>query len=212
MRRKKRNLLTLSAISLAVGLFAILGIVQTQKASQTVALSHDLPGPQDPLPAIGGSFELVDGNGKTWRDTDFKGKPMLVYFGYTYCPDICPTALYNMTQTMDKLGNDHTIQPVFITIDHDRDTTSQLHNYAQNFHKNFVMLTGSKDNIDQAMKAYRVHGARASEERGGQDYLMDHSSIIYLMDKDGKYVAHFNHETPPEEMVKRVRLHLEKRE
>jgi protein SCO1/2 len=209
MRRKKRNLLTLSAISLAVGLFAILGVVQTQKASHTVALSHDIPSPRDQLPTIGGAFELVDIDGKTRKDTDFKGKPMLVYFGYSYCPDICPTALYNMTQTMEKLGHEHSVQPIFITIDQERDTIPHLQTYAQNFHKAFVMLTGSKEKVEQAMQAYRVHGARASEERGEQDYLMDHSSIIYLMDKNGKYVAHFNHQTPPEEMVERIQSHLE---
>jgi protein SCO1/2 len=189
-----------------------LGVVQTQKASTAVATSLDLPGPQDPLPTIGGSFELVDKEGKVWKDTDFKGKPMLVYFGYSYCPDNCPTALYNITQTLEKLGNEKVVQPIFVTIDQARDTIAQLHTYAQNFHKDFVMLTGSKEQVDQAIKAYRVHAARASEERGGQDYLMDHSSIIYFMNKDGKYLTHFNHQTPPEDMVERVRLYLEKGE
>lgn len=207
-RRRKRNLLTLMAISLALVLFAILGIVQTQKVSQTVAFAQNLPNKEKGLPTIGGSFELVDYAGKVWKDTDLKGKPFLIYFGYTYCPDICPTALYNMTQALEKLGGAKAIQPIFITVDPQRDTTSQLQLYSQNFHKDFVMLTGTKAQIDQAVKAYRVHAARASQERGKDDYLIDHSSIIYLMDKDGQFIAHFNHQTQPEEIVKRVREHM----
>ncbi|HUX79020.1 MAG TPA: SCO family protein [Alphaproteobacteria bacterium] len=212
MRRQKRNLLTLGAIVFAVLLFAILGIVQTEKSHKTVAIAQDIPGPQEGLPTIGGAFQLVDKDEKTRKDTDFKGKPMLVYFGYTFCPDICPTALYHMTQAMEELGGAKTIQPIFITFDPHRDTPSHLKAYSQNFHKDFVMLTGSKEQVNQAIKAYRVHASRSSEESGADDYLMDHSSLIYLMDKEGKYRAHFNHKTPPTEIVKRVRLYLEKGE
>jgi cytochrome oxidase Cu insertion factor (SCO1/SenC/PrrC family) len=211
MQRKKRNLLTVGAIGFAVLLFAILGIVQTEKSHKAVAIAQDIPKAQEGLPTIGGAFQLIDMNGKIWKDTDFKGKPMLVYFGYTYCPDVCPTALHHMTQAMEELGGAKTIQPIFITIDPQRDTLDQFQSYAQNYHKDFVMLTGSQAEVDPAIKAYRVHAARASQE-SGNDYLMDHSSLIYLMDKDGHYRAHFNHQTPPSEIVKRVRLYLEKGE
>ena len=212
MERQRRNVLTVGAIGFAILLFGILGIMQTQKSYKTVALVKDIPGPQGGEPTIVGAFELVDQKGKVWKDTDFKGKPMLVYFGYTYCPDICPTALYNMTEAMQQLGGGKIVQPIFITIDPQRDTSSQLQTYTQNFHKDFVMLTGSKAQVNQAIKAYKVHAARASEERGETDYLMDHSSLIYLMDEEGKYRAHFNHQSPAAEMVKRVRLYLEKGE
>jgi len=212
MRRQQRNLLTLGAIGLAVVLFVILGIVQTQKSYKAVAVAQDIPGKQEGLPTIGGAFQLVDKNGKVWRDTDFKGRPMLVYFGYAYCPDICPTALYHMTKAMEELGGANLIQPIFITFDPKRDTPEFLQTYAQNFHKDFVMLTGSQAQVDQAIKAYRVYAARTSEDRGDDDYLMDHSSLIYLMDKDGKYRAHFNHQTPAHEIVQRVKLYLEKGE
>ncbi len=210
MRRKKRNLLTLGALGFAVLLFVILGIVQTEKSHKAVAIAQDIPGSQEGLPTIGGDFQLVDKNEKVWKNTDFKGKPMLVYFGYTYCPDICPTALYNMTEAMEELGGAKTIQPVFITFDPQRDTPSHLQSYSQNFHKDFVMLTGTKAQVDQAIKVYLVHASRASEDSGGNDYLMDHSSLIYLMDKEGQYRAHFNHQTPPTEIVKRVKLYFEK--
>lgn len=212
MRREQRNLLTLGAIGFAVLLFTILGIIQTQKSSQMVAVAQDVPGSQEGLPAIGGSFELVDKEGRAWKDTDFKGKPMLVYFGYTCCPDICPTALSHMTEAVEELGGAKVIQPIFVTVDPHRDTLPLLQSFAENFHKDFVMLTGSKDQITQAIKAYRVHAARTSEKEEDEDYLMDHSSLIYLMDKKGGYRAHFNHQTPPEEIIKRVKLHLEKGE
>jgi cytochrome oxidase Cu insertion factor (SCO1/SenC/PrrC family) len=208
-RRKKRNFLTLIAICTALTLFAILGIVQSQKASQSIAFAKDLPNSHKGLPTIGGAFELIDCKGKLWKDTDFKGKPFLIYFGYTYCPDICPTALYNMTQALEKLGKSKVVKPIFITVDPERDTTSQLQLYSQNFHKDFVMLTGTKAQVNQAVKAYRVHAARASQERGEGDYLVDHSSIIYLMDKNGQFVAHFNHQTQPEEIVERVKTYIE---
>lgn len=207
MQRKKRNLLTLGGIGCAVLLFAILGIIQTQKSHDTVAIAQDVPNPQNGLPSIGGAFELVDKDGKVWKDKDFKGKPMLVYFGYSYCPHICPEALSHMTQALEELGGGRTVQPIFITLDPERDTPENLKSYAQNFHKDFVMLTGSKDQVDKALKAYRVYAAKAAP---GADEEINHSSLIYLMDKNGNYLAHFNHQTPAPEIVKRVRDYLER--
>ncbi len=172
------------------------GVVVEDKAP--VILSKDGP-------TIGGPFTLVDQTGTTRHDTDFKGKPMLVYFGYTYCPDICPMGLSNMRQAVQELGGKDVIQPIFITIDPARDNREQLALYAQNFGDDFVMLTGSQDQVDQVKKSYRVHAAKASQDRGSNDYLMDHSSIIYLMDKDGQFVKHFNHQSSPEEIIKGVR-------
>lgn len=207
MQRKQRNLLILGVISFAVGLFAILGVLQTKNYLNTAGTSQDLDSLQAGLPSIGGAFQLVDKDGKIWKDTDFRGKPMLVYFGYSYCPDICPTALSHLTKAVEELGGGKTIQPIFISLDPERDTPENLQAFSENFHKDLLMLTGSKSQVDQAIKAYRVHAARASEGKD-EDYLVDHSSLIYLMDKDGNYEAHFDHQTPPEEIVKRVRLGL----
>lgn len=209
MQRKQRNLLILGVLSCAIGIFAILGVIQTKTYLNTAATSQDIKGPQEPLASIGGAFQLVDKHGKIWKDTDFRGKPLLVYFGYSYCPDICPTALSHLTQAVETLGGGKVIQPVFITLDPERDTPENLRDYSQNFHKDLIMLTGSKPQVEQAIKAYRVHAARATENKEAEDYLVDHSSLIYMMDKNGNYVAHFNHQTPPEEMVKRVRSHME---
>ena len=209
MERRRRNLWTIGAIGISILLFGLLGIIQTQKMSRAVAFSKDIQTISEGLPSIGGPFNLVDQNGIHRTNADFKGKPMLVYFGYTYCPDICPTALYNMTNALNLIEGNLKIQPLFITFDPQRDTVDHLKVYAQNFHKDFVWLTGSKRHVDEAVKAYRVYAARTAEDRGQKDYLIDHSSLIYLMDKNGQYVASFNHNTSPEEMVKRVKLHLE---
>jgi protein SCO1/2 len=205
MKRKTRNKWTLGAISSAVVLFAVLGIVQTRKSQDVIATSSDIKGIEDEKPSIGGEFSLIDAFGKEWKDTDFKGKPMLVYFGYAYCPDICPTALSNMTKAIETVGSGK-VQPIFITLDPDRDTPQSLGVYAQNFHPDFVMLTGDKQAIEKIKESYKVHAARTSSD---PDYLMDHSSLIYLMDSKGHYKAHFNHSTPPEEIVEKVKKYIE---
>lgn len=209
MDRRKRNLLTVGAIGLSILLFAILGIVHTDKSHKIIATAQDTHEVEDGLPTIGGAFELVDANGQVWKDTDFKGKPMLIYFGYTFCPDICPMALSHMTEAMNALGGNRVVQPVFVTVDPERDTQESLKSYGQLFHKDFIMLTGSREQVDQAKKAYRVYAAKASENPGDDDYVVDHSSLIYFMGKDGKYRGHFNHETPANEMIQRVRAYQE---
>ena len=202
MSRKTRNLLTLGIISIVLFCCALIGISRTQKVAET---QDALPQGQ---PSIGGPFELIDKDGKTWKSSDFKGTPLLIYFGYTYCPDICPTALYTMSQAIEKLGGKSVVHPLFITIDPERDTPAQLGNYFQNFLKEFIMLTGSSSQIKQAIKAFCVHAARVEEGRGEGDYLMDHSSLIYLMDKEGKYIAHFDHKCSPQDIIKRVKTYL----
>lgn len=153
---------------------------------------------------IGGPFSLIDQTGRRVSDTDFRGHYMLVYFGYTYCPDVCPTELATISRAIDLLGTDAArVTPIFITVDPARDTPKVLAEYHQNFHPSFVMLTGSADEIAAAAKAYRVYYAKAGED--DQDYLMDHSSFVYLMDEDGRYVTHFAPDTTPEAMAKSIR-------
>jgi protein SCO1/2 len=120
---------------------------------------------------------------------------MLVSFGYTYCPDICPMELQVISAALDKLGEKaKDIQPIFITIDPERDTQQALAQYIVHFHPRYLALTGSKEAIDKAAKAYRVYYAKSDNSSGG-DYLMDHSSIIYLMDKQGTFLKHFSYGT-----------------
>ena len=157
---------------------------------------------------VGGPFELVDHEGKTVRDDAFRGRLMLVYFGYTWCPDVCPTELQNMSAAMDLLGEDAAeVAPIFITVDPERDTAATIADYRQHVHPSLVALTGSPEQVSAAAKTYRVYYAKGPEERPGE-YLMDHSSFVYLMDRKGGYLTHFAPATPPETMAARIREHL----
>ncbi|MGL5719836.1 MAG: SCO family protein [Alphaproteobacteria bacterium] len=159
---------------------------------------------------IGGPFSLQDSQGNTRTNEDFKGKWMWVYFGYTFCPDICPTGLQSMSDALRQLGPlGEQIQPIFITVDPERDTQESLKLYHSLFHPGFVMLTGSKQDVQQAIQAYRVY-AQPVKPEGTTEYLIDHSSFIYLMDPEGNYVLHFPHETAPDQMVERLKPLLEK--
>jgi protein SCO1/2 len=140
--------------------------------------------------SIGGPFTLEDGNGKPVTDRDFRGKYMLVYFGYTFCPDVCPTTLNAVADAMDKLGPAAShIQPVFITVDPKRDTPAVVKQYAAAFGPNIVGLTGTEAEIATAAKEYRVYYAEHRTGPGPNDYSMDHSSILYLMSPDGGFLA-----------------------
>jgi cytochrome oxidase Cu insertion factor (SCO1/SenC/PrrC family) len=151
---------------------------------------------------IGGPFTLTDADGKRRTDAEFRGKHMLVFFGFVNCPDFCPTALHTITQAMERLGaKADRLAPIFITVDPARDTPELLRNYAQNFDKRIVMLTGSADEIDVAARAYRVYYQKRALETPGQ-YTMDHSAYIYLMGPDGKFVTHFRHGIAPSDLAK----------
>lgn len=139
---------------------------------------------------IGGPFTLEDGNGKPVTDSDFRGKFMLVYFGYTFCPDVCPTTLNAVADAMDKLGSSASrIQPLFITVDPKRDTPAVVKQYAAAFGPKVEGLTGTPDEIANVAKAYRVYFAEHRTGSGPNDYTMDHSSVLYLMDTKGRFLA-----------------------
>ncbi len=169
------------------------------------------PEPQEvPRPAIGGPFTLVDHNGKTVSEADFRGQFMLVYFGYTFCPDVCPTALTIIADAMNLLGGrGDGVVPVFITVDPERDTPEQLRMYVSHFHPRLVGLTGTPEQVTAAAKAYRVYYAKVPIEDGDpDDYAMDHSSVIYLMGPDGKYLDSFGTGATPEKIAARLREFL----
>jgi cytochrome oxidase Cu insertion factor (SCO1/SenC/PrrC family) len=153
---------------------------------------------------VGGPFTLVDQDGKTRDDKEFRGKLMLVYFGYTFCPDVCPTTLATMTEALDKLGAKAAkVQPIFITVDPARDTPAVLKRYVANFHPSLIGLTGSAAEIAAAARAYRVYYAKA-DSAAGADYLMDHSGFIYLMGPDGKYLTLLTPQSDAKEMADRI--------
>lgn len=145
---------------------------------------------------VGGPFTLTDQTGKRVTDQDFRGKYMLIFFGFTYCPDVCPTELQVMSAALDALGpQGEKIQPVFISIDPARDTPEAMKIYVSNFHPRMVGLTGSEADIAAVAKAYRVYYAKAKGSENSPDYLMDHSTILYLIGPDGKFVKHFTYNT-----------------
>ena len=156
---------------------------------------------------VGGPFKLTDQHGRTVSDSDFRGKYMLVAFGYTFCPDVCPAELQVITAALDDLGPlADRVQPVFITIDPERDTVPQLALYAGNFHPRLVLLTGTSAEIADVAKAYRVYYAKAEGSAStSRDYLMDHSSIIYLMGPDGQFVRHFTYTTDAAALAQQLR-------
>ena len=182
-------------ITVAVGLTVnILFLKGERTGSRTIGVA-----------AIGGPFELTSHQGRLVRDTDYRGKHMLVMFGYTSCPDVCPTELQLITEAMEQLGTVAAkVQPLMITIDPERDTTALLADYVSNFHPAIVALTGSIDQVKAAAKTYKVFFAKG-EVDGEGDYFMDHSSFIYLMSPDGIYLHHFAPSISPEAMAEKIR-------
>ena len=145
---------------------------------------------------VGGPFSLTDQDGRRVSEKDFLGRHMLVFFGFTYCPDICPTELQVMMAALDAMGpQGEEIQPVFVSIDPERDTPEVLKSYVENFGARLIGLTGTPEEIAAAAKAYRVYYAKAGDQSSPDSYLMDHSSIIYLMGPDGRFVKHFPYTT-----------------
>lgn len=158
-------------------------------------------------PTVGGPFELVNHKGEVVTDKTFLGGYMMVFFGYTYCPDVCPTVLSDIATTMDLLGDDKAsnITPIMISVDPGRDTPEHLAEYVTFFHPRTIGLTGTEEQIKAAARAYRVYYS-INKPQGDDplDYLVDHTSIIYLMGPDGKLVTHFSHGTTPEVMAERL--------
>ncbi len=149
---------------------------------------------------IGGAFALQDGEGKTISDQTLRGRPFLVYFGYTHCPDVCPTELARISDVLTQMG-DKSIPALFITVDPERDTPKIMGDYVSSFNPAIVGLSGSPQAVEAAEKTFRVF-ARKGEKQTDGGYSMDHSSIIYLMDRNGAFVEAFNVERPPKDAAK----------
>jgi protein SCO1/2 len=151
---------------------------------------------------IGGPISLVDQTGKRVTEKDFAGKPVLVYFGFTNCPDVCPAGLQVISAALDKLGTSaEKLTPVFITLDPERDTPPVLAAYLKSFHPRIVGLTGTVDEVKAAAKAYRVYFKKVADEKFPGGYSVDHSSFMYLMNASGEYMRHFPHTVSPDELA-----------
>jgi cytochrome oxidase Cu insertion factor (SCO1/SenC/PrrC family) len=154
---------------------------------------------------IGGPFALVDHTGRQRTDADFRGKLLLVYFGFTSCPDVCPTDLQAIALALERLGDvGQAVQPLFITVDPQRDTPEHLAEYVPLFHPRLIGLSGDEASISEAARAYRVYCAKVPTS-DGSDYTVDHSGFIYLMDRAGKYVGFFPPGTPPDRIAEVIR-------
>lgn len=157
--------------------------------------------------AIGGPFNLIDQNGKPITDKDMKGRPFLVFFGFTHCPDVCPTALFDVSEVMRALGKDaDRTAALFITVDPERDTPQVLKDYLSSFDPHLRAATGDRAAIDAAEKAYRVYAKKVPGKDG--DYSMDHTALVYLMDKQGRFVAPFSLKRPPEAAAAELRKYM----
>jgi protein SCO1 len=156
---------------------------------------------------VGGPFKLTDQNGKTITDGDLKGRPFLVFFGFTHCPDVCPTALFEISEIFDKLGPDaEKVNALFITVDPERDTPQALKDYLSSFNPRLIGVGGDADALASVAKAYRVYYKKVPLKDG--DYTMDHTAIVYLMDKIGKFVAPFSLKRSPEDAAADLRRYF----
>lgn len=167
---------------------------------------------RDPTPitqpsAIGGPFRLVDQNGAVVTEEVLKGQPSLVFFGFTHCPDICPTTLFDVTQVYKALGPDgEKVKAFFVSVDPDRDTPEILKEYLSSFDPHLRGLTGDTASVAAIEKAYRVYAKKIPLDNGG--YTMDHTALVYLMDKSGRFVSPFNLKRKPEESAAELRRYL----
>src|SRR5438874_4334010 len=177
---------------IAAGVLLALALRETPRGAAGTALAS----------AIGGQFQLIDQNGKPFSDANLKGKWHLVFFGYTHCPDACPTALNEMALALDRLGEKrHAVGIVFITVDPERDTQEVLKSYVESFDAPIVALTGTAEEVAQAAKNYRVYYAK--HPRGDGEYDMDHSAVVYVMDPGGRFTATFTPDSTAQAIAER---------
>mgnify|MGYP000851892897 CR=1 FL=1 len=182
-----------------------------------VAISYGLQQFMSPPPtaqqatrsAITGKFSLIDHTGKSVMEQDFRGKWTLVFFGFTYCPDVCPTTLDKVARLMNRLEKDgENIWPLFISVDPERDKPAVLKKYVAAFHPRIVGLTGTAEQVKAATDAFKVYYAKVKQKTAPDGYTMDHSAFLYFMNPKGQYQAHFSHHDGVEKIAKRIRGYL----
>jgi len=196
MSRTARPLViaTAFAASLVVGLLLMFwAIGGVSKVAQPVA--------------IGGAFQLTDQNGRTVTEQSLRGKPTLIFFGYTHCPDVCPTSLFEISEVLRAMGKDaDRVNAYFISVDPERDTPSTMKDYLSSFDPHLEGLSGDPAATTTVLTAYRVYAKKVPMKDG--DYTMDHTALIYLMDRDGRFVAPFNLKRSPEEAAAELKRYL----
>jgi len=165
------------------------------------------PQPSASRPQITAAFNLVDQTGAAVSERDYRGKYMFIYFGFAFCPDVCPFTLDMMSAALAKLPTSvaEKIQPIFISLDPERDTVEELARYMQSFDPRFVALTGSKEAVAAAARQFKVYFQKVEDEASAGGYVIDHSSIIYLMDPQGGLIQHFTHHDTEQTMARKLR-------
>jgi protein SCO1/2 len=157
--------------------------------------------------AIGGPFQLTDQTGQTVTDKSLKGKPTLIFFGFTHCPDVCPTSLFEISEVLKAMGKDaERINAYFVSVDPERDTQAAMKDYLSSFDPHLKGLTGDPEAVAKVISAYRVYAKKVPLKDG--DYTMDHTALVYLMDRDGRFVSPFNLKRTPEEAAADLKNHL----
>jgi protein SCO1 len=195
--RTARLLVALGAFVAGLVMFAAIVFIVTGRNPAPIAMSS----------AIGGPFNLIDHNSKPITEQDFKGHPFLVFFGFTHCPDVCPTALFEISEILRKLGPDaKNIRALFVTVDPERDTPAVLKDYLSSFDPRVIGASGDAAAVTAMEKAYRVYSKKVPLDKGG--YTMDHTAIVYLMDKTGRFVSPFNMKRRPEEAAADLKRYL----
>lgn len=199
MTARNSRILVIAAAFLA-GLVLCFGLVLIVSGRLSAPVAQQIA-------AIGGPFKLVDQNGQIVTDEDLKGRPFLVFFGFTHCPDVCPTTLFEVSEILRALGPDaDRTRALFITVDPERDTPAVMKDYLSSFDPHLSGLTGNAAEIAAVAKAYRVYFKKVPLEQGG--YTMDHTAIVYLMDKDARFVSPFNLKRPSDAAVGDLRRYL----
>jgi protein SCO1 len=195
--RAARLLLVLGAFVAGLVLFTTVVFIFTGKSPAPIAMPS----------AVGGPFKLVDQNAKPITDQDLKGHPFLVFFGFTHCPDVCPTTLFEVSEILRTLGPaGKDARALFITVDPERDTPQVLKDYLASFDPRVIGATGDAEAIAAVIKGYRVYAKKVPTDGGG--YTMDHTAIVYLMGKDGRFIAPFNMKRRPQEAAEDLKRYL----
>jgi protein SCO1 len=194
--RTTRILLALGAFVAGLVLFSTVVFIVTGRSPAPIAMPS----------AVGGPFNLVDQNSKPITDKDMNGRPFLVFFGFTHCPDVCPTTLFDVSEIFRALGPEKDVRALFITVDPERDTPAVLKDYLSSFDPRVIGVTGDSAAIAAVEKAYRVYAKKVPLDGGG--YTMDHTAIVYLMGKDGRFVTPFNMKRRPNEAAEDLKRYL----
>ena len=182
------------AVSLAVGLLLMTWLMGDLRKVAAPA-------------AIGGPFQLADQSGKVVTEKDLKGRPTLIFFGFTHCPDVCPTSLFEISEVLRAMGQDaDKVNAFFVSVDPERDTQAAMKDYLSSFDPHLKGLTGNAEQVAKVLTAYRVYAKKVPLKDG--DYTMDHTALVYLMDRDGNFVAPFNMKRKPEDAAAELKRYL----